>query len=136
MLNREEGLECEVHIDGIRLENVSELKYLDELGTDEAECSRKVAGAISSLVNAMDLQLECTRVVHETLLVPVLMYGNETMLWKEKEISRIRTVQMDNLRGLLGIRTMDKGIKEFYGVRSGSAMWRGWRAIGLSRESL
>ena len=28
LLNREEGLECEVHVDGIRLENVSEFKYL------------------------------------------------------------------------------------------------------------
>ena len=46
------------------------------------------------------------RVLHETLLVPVLMYGNET-LWKEKERSRISAVQMDNLRGLLGIRRMD-----------------------------
>ena len=29
VLNEEEGLECEVHIDGIRLENVSEFKYWD-----------------------------------------------------------------------------------------------------------
>ena len=33
----EEGLECEVHVDGIRLEHVSEFKYLecvlDESGT-------------------------------------------------------------------------------------------------------
>ena len=28
LLNGEEGLECEVHIDGIRLEHVSEFKYL------------------------------------------------------------------------------------------------------------
>ena len=35
------------------------------------------------------------------------MYGIETMLWKEKERSRIRAVQMGNLRGLLGIRKMD-----------------------------
>ena len=27
-LNGEEGLECEVHVDGIRLEHVSEFKYL------------------------------------------------------------------------------------------------------------
>ena len=33
------------------------------------------------------------------------MYGSETMLWKER--SRIRDVQMDNLRDLLGIRRMD-----------------------------
>ena len=32
----------------------------------------------------------------------------ETMLWKEKERSRIRDVQMDNLKGLLGIRRMDR----------------------------
>ena len=36
------------------------------------------------------------------------MYGSETMLWKEKERSRIRFVQMDSLRGFLGIRRMDK----------------------------
>ena len=70
----------------------------------------KVAGAIRSPVNARDLQLECARVLHETLLVPVLMYGSETMLGKEKERSRIRVVHMDNLRGLLGIRSKDRVI--------------------------
>ena len=61
-------------------------------GTDGAECSRmvvswrRVEGAIRSLVNARDLQFQCARILHETLLVPVLMYGSETMLWKEKEI--------------------------------------------------
>ena len=46
VLNGEEGLECEVHVDGIRLEHVSEFKYLgcvlDEAGTDGVECIRKV----------------------------------------------------------------------------------------------
>ena len=60
--------------------------------------SGRVVGAISSLVNVRDLQLERVRVLHETLLVPVLMYGSETMLWREKERSRVRAVQMDNLR--------------------------------------
>ena len=45
-------------------------------------------------------------VSHETLFVLVLMYGSETILWKE-EIARIRAVQMDNLKGMLGIRRMD-----------------------------
>ena len=45
--------------------------------------------------------------MHETLLVPVLRYGSETMLWKEKK-SRIRAEQMDNLRGFFGIRRMDR----------------------------
>ena len=68
----EEGLECEVCVDGIRLD-VSECKYLgcvlDESGTDGAECSRKVAigrkvtDALRSLVNYRSLQLECARVI-------------------------------------------------------------------------
>ena len=52
------------------------------------------------------MRLECARVLHETLLVPVLMYVSETMLWEEKERARIRVVQIDNLRGLLSIRKM------------------------------
>ena len=118
VLNGEEGLECEVRVYGIRLEHVSEFKYLEcifnESGTDGAECSRKVAGGrriageIMSLVNAKNLQLECARVLHETLLMPLLMYGSETMLWKEKERFRISPVQIDNLRGLLGIRRIDR----------------------------
>ena len=83
---------------------------------DEAECSRKgasgrrVAGPIKYLVNGRSLQLECARVLHESLLVSVLTYGCETMIWRE-ERSRVRAVQMDNLRGLLGIRKMDKVIR-------------------------
>ena len=44
-------------------------------------------------------------VLHETLLVPVLMYGSETIIWRTKR-SRIRAVQMDNLIVLLAIRRM------------------------------
>ena len=47
VLNGEEGLECEVHVDGIHLEHVSKFKYLgyvlDESGTEGTECSRKMA---------------------------------------------------------------------------------------------
>ena len=59
---------------------------VNESGTYRVECSRKVAtgrrvaGAIKALVNARELQLEFARVLHETLLVPVPMYGSETML--------------------------------------------------------
>ena len=61
--------------------------------------------------------------VHETLLVPVLTYGSETMLWKDKKRSRIKAVPMDNLRKLLGIRRMGRvpnaWIRELCGVKKG-----------------
>ena len=64
-LNEEVGLECEVCVDGMLLDHVSEFKclrcVLDESGTDEAECRRKVAsgrsvaGPIKYLVNSRGL---------------------------------------------------------------------------------
>ena len=57
-----------------------------------------------SLVNAMGLQLECAGVLHESLLVRVLTYGSEAVMGGR----RIRVVQMENLRGVLGIRRIDK----------------------------
>ena len=42
LLGMEEGVECELCVDGLRIEHVLEFKYLlcvmDECGTDEAEC--------------------------------------------------------------------------------------------------
>ena len=68
----ENGLECEIRVDEVRLEKVSQLKYLecvlDQSSTDVAGRCRKVvsrrkaAGPFRSLVNARDLQLECARV--------------------------------------------------------------------------
>ena len=60
---------------------------------------------------------------HETLLVLVLMYGSEKVLLREKGRSRVRAVQMNNHRGLLGIIRMDRvpksWIRELYGVSKG-----------------
>ena len=71
-------------------QNLNIWNVLDESGTDRAECNKKVAngrrvtGAIKSLINVRDLQLEYAKVLHETLLIPVFTNGNKTMLWKEK----------------------------------------------------
>ena len=43
---------------------------------------RRVAGAIRPLVNARNLQLGCARVLHDSLVVLVLMYGRKTRIWE------------------------------------------------------
>src|SRR5678816_4114816 len=83
MVVSEDRPRCEVMLDGEQLEQVSEFKYLgymlDEKGTDDAECSRKVvngrkvAGAIKFLVDVKGLSSECARVLHEGMLLQVLM---------------------------------------------------------------
>ena len=98
---------------------------MDGSGRDGAECSRKVAsgrrvaGAIQFLVNDRDLLLEYARILHETFLVSVLMYGEDNVMERDRERSRVRAVQMDNLRGLLGIRRMYAWIWELCGVKKG-----------------
>ena len=64
-----------------------------------------------------------------------LMYGGETIIWKEKERPRFKAVQMDTLPG---IKRMDKvlnaQIKKLCGITkgltiifyNGLAMWRKW----------
>src|SRR5678815_5002183 len=91
MVVSEDSPQCEVMLDGEQLEQVSEFKYLrymlDKKGTDDAEFSRKVvngrkvAGAIKSLVNVKGLSIECARVLHDGMLLPVLMYSSGTMVW-------------------------------------------------------
>ena len=80
---------------------------MDESGTDGAECSRKVLGAFSSLVKLGIFSLSVL-VLDETLLAPVLTYGSETMLWKKERYMIRGDIQMDNFRGLLSIRRMDR----------------------------
>ena len=54
----------------------------------------------SYFLRILRVQLEFARVLHGGLLVPVLMYGSETVVWREEERSRIRAVQMDNFRSI------------------------------------
>ena len=66
-----------------------DLNILDVFWTNQVQmrqCPRKVAnerrvtGAIRSLVKAKNLQFEFTRVLYETLFVPLLTYGSETVI--------------------------------------------------------
>ena len=71
---------------------MSEFKYfgciLNESDTYDVKCQRKVAsgrifkGAIRSLINVNGLHLECVRVINEELLLSVLLYGSETLIWR------------------------------------------------------
>ena len=95
------------------------------------------------------LQLECVRMLYEVLLVPVILYGSDTMIGREKESSGIMVVHMGSLRGLLGIRRMDRmpnlQIREVNGVTKGvvkgltkvfsdcSVILKEWRIIGLRK---
>ena len=64
----------------------------------------------------------------------VPLHGIETMICGEKERSRIRVVQMDNLRGLLCIRSMNRVPNEL--IRKLWGVVNGWRMIGLLKRCM
>ena len=112
-------MECELTADRVRLVLMSKFKYfgcfLDDSGSDETECRRKVSserevvGAIRSLVNARCSHFECARILHETLLVLVLMYGSKTLLC----VGRIDKVPNAWIRVLCEVtKRVDKRIDE------------------------
>src|SRR5678815_3940588 len=43
----------------------------------------------------------------------VLLYGSETMVWNKKYRSKVQCVQMDNLRGMLGVKRINKVRNEY-----------------------
>ena len=49
-------------------------------------------GAIRSMANGRVLQLKCEKVLHESLLMPVLLYGSKIMTWRGTEVPRIRAM--------------------------------------------
>src|SRR5678815_4290715 len=63
---------------------------------------------LNPLVNTKGLSLEWASVLHEGMLLPMLMYSSETMVWNKRYRSKVQCVQMDNLMGMLGVRRIDK----------------------------
>ena len=51
---------------------------------------------------------DCASVMHESILVPTLTYASEVMVWRSGYRSRVRAVEMDNLRSILGVLWMDE----------------------------
>ena len=61
--------------------------------TNQVLMRQSVVGGLQVLLGLWlilrSLQLECARILHKSLLVPVLTYGTETIMWRKKERSRI-----------------------------------------------
>jgi hypothetical protein len=125
--------ECEITIDGEVLEVVNEFKYLGSVLEKKGGCDRdvnnrvvhgrRVAGIMSKIVNKHGLSVDCSRGLYESMLVPTLLYGSETIFVNERDESRIRAVEMDFLRRSIDVRRLDRvrnvDVREACGVNVG-----------------
>ena len=108
------GLKCEVCVNGAQLDQVSVFRYFGCFWWIWYKCCQVLwknwVGRKLQLLWGPWLMLgACSLSVWGIACSLTILWhmAYDTMIWKEKEMSRIRAVQMDNLRGLLGIRKME-----------------------------
>ena len=123
VMNGEEGLECDICVDGMRLEHVSEFNIWSVFWTNQVHTSQSVVER-GRVGGGLQVHLGFWLVLGVySLLVPVLMDGSQTVIWREQERCRIRGIHIDNLRCLLGMRKMGKvpnaWIRDLYGETKG-----------------
>ena len=96
--------------------NILDIFWVNQVQMKQSVVGRCLVGGVLqgllSLVNDRGSRLECATFLDQTLFLPLLMYDSETIIWRKKERSRFRAVQMDNLRGLLGIMRVDARIRD------------------------
>lgn len=73
------------------------------------------------LANEKWLSLSFASVLHESLLIPTLMYGSEIMVWKKPLSLRIRAVHMNDFKAMIRVRRSHR-IRELFDVHK----WVQW----------
>ena len=109
---------CKVEVDGHNVENVSEAVYLgvkfSEDGRMEGELERRI-GIGMSTVGAMKakvfenrgLSWKAKMQVYNAMVVPMMTYGCESWVLREKEKFRLQATEMSILRKVAGVTRID-----------------------------
>ncbi|CAG4947225.1 unnamed protein product [Parnassius apollo] len=109
---------CEIRIEGELIEQVDEFVYLgcifsrdgryDKDIERRVNAGNRVNGALHSIVKNQNVSKKARMVIHNTVLVPTLMYGSESWVWQKKHESRINAVEMRSLRSMLVLNRNDR----------------------------
>ncbi len=83
----------------------------------------KVIGSLGCMMKGRTVTMEIKKALHDSLIVPTLMYVNET--WNEGQRSRIQAVEMSYLRGTCGLNKMDDESNESVYGRLGMSVQSG-----------
>ena len=110
--------DCNIVIDGEKVEEVKEFVYLGSKftkdGTCESDIERRVNagnmvnGALYAFMNSQKVSQKARLAVHRGVLVPTLMYGSESWVWQKKHKSKINAVEMRALRSMCGLKLCDR----------------------------
>ena len=119
---------CKVEVEGHNVENVREAVYLgvkfSEDGRMEGQLERRIGIAMST-VRAMKakvfgnrgLSWKAKMQVYNVMVVPMMTYGCESWVLREREKSRLQTAEMNVLRKVAGVTRLEHIRNEEVGQR-------------------
>ena len=121
-LDRRGEEECNILMNGERLEEVKEFKYLGSVmskygGMDEeikerGVKGRQAMGTLNTIIKNKKISVEVKKGLRDSIVLPTLTYGSETWTWNEAQQSKIRAVEMDFLRSACGLTRLERESNE------------------------
>ncbi|KAM3959351.1 LOW QUALITY PROTEIN: uncharacterized protein ACR2FA_006652 [Aphomia sociella] len=96
---------------------------------DDANIERRVKvgnavnGAVHYFLCSQNVFKKARLAVHNSVLIPTLMYGSESWVWQKRHESRINAVEIHSLRSMSGIKLSDRVrnnvIRDVSGLKEG-----------------
>ncbi|GBP69668.1 hypothetical protein EVAR_49920_1 [Eumeta japonica] len=74
---------------------------------DKVNVENKVNGALLAIMNSKSVSKQDNFPLHNGVLIPTLVYGSESWVWRKKNESRIDMVEMRSLRNMCGVSLKD-----------------------------
>ena len=128
---REDGVRLNVMLNGEKMEEVNQFKYLGAIvaanGGVEADVRHrvnegcKVLGAMNGVIKNRGLRMNVKKVLYERVIVPTVTYGSEVWGMKLRERQILNVFKMKCLRSMAGVSRLDRvrngEVRERTGVR-------------------
>ena len=112
------GEELRVLIDGYEIKKVERYKYLGGIfggdGGNRQEITNRIAQyggvvrAVYPILKDKQMRVEVKKVIFESVLTPILLYGAETWSMTGREEGRIQSAEMYVLRTIIGKTRRDR----------------------------
>ncbi|GBP37372.1 hypothetical protein EVAR_22834_1 [Eumeta japonica] len=114
----ESTIECNILIEGEKVEQAKEFVYSNSLFTNDGKHDRniersvnagnKVNRALLAILNSTSVSRQVHFAIYYEILIPTVMYGNESWVWQKKNESRINTVKIRSLCSKCGVSRKDR----------------------------
>ena len=113
-----QGRNLDVWVEGERLEEVADFKYLGGVVAGDASTGidiqqrvndgMKVFGAVKSMWNVRSLSMKGKRAMYQGIVVPTALYGAETWGASVRDRKRLDVMEMKCLRSMCGVTRRDR----------------------------